>query len=148
MAKELSWKAKRNGNIYCAPACGGKCTWEMYLKAKERGEHCARELGKGWTVRVSENLGWYATVLSPCRRIKVSVHPVTGAPVETLMGTLNTYTAFLGDADDIAGGTWAEHGDTPAEAVNAVVATARAALSKMNARIHGLPYWKGKQRAS
>lgn len=31
--RELSWDAVRNGAIYCAPACGGKCTWKAYEEA-------------------------------------------------------------------------------------------------------------------
>ena len=145
MAKELSWKAVRNGDIYCAPACGYNCTYKMYLEAIERGNRCARELGKGWTVKVSENLGWHTTVLSPCKRIKISVSPVRGTPVETLINTLDTYTAFLGDADGHCGGHWAEPGDTPAEAVNNVVKVGLAHLAKMNACFKALPRWKGKR---
>ena len=148
MAKPLSWKAKRKGDIYCAPACGANCTWAAYQKAFERGRLCVAELGKGWTIRVAENMGWHTTVLSPCNRIKVSISPVSGTPAETLIGTLNSYTAFLGDAEDICGGKWAESGDTPAEAVNNVVRKAAAELARMNAYIKALPRWKGKQIAS
>ena len=147
-AKKLSWKAVRRGDIYCAPACGANCTWAAYQKALERGRLCADELGKGWTVYVSENMGWHTTVLSPCKRIKVAVHPVQGTPSETLIGTLCDYTAFLGDADHTAGGKWAENGDTPAEAVNNVVRVAMAELAGLNAYIKALPRWKGKKTAS
>ena len=147
--KKLSWKAVRRGDIYCAPACGANCTWAAYQKALERGRLCADELGKGWTVRVYENMGWHTAVVSPCKRVKVSIHPVHGTPSETLIGTLCNYTAFLGDADDVScSGKWAENGDTPAEAVNNVVRVAMEDLARLNAYIRALPRRNGKQIAS
>lgn len=146
--KKLSWKAVRRGDIYCAPACGSNCTFAAYEKALEHGRLCAEELGKGWTVRVYENMGWHTSVLSPCKRIKVSINPVHGTPVETLIGTLCTYMAFLGEPGEVSGGNWAESGDTPAEAVNNVVKKAATELAKLNAYIKALPRWRGKRTAS
>lgn len=61
--KPLSWKAIRRGKQYCAPACGGGCTFEAYQKAKESAKRLASQLGPGWTYRVFENLGWHFNVL-------------------------------------------------------------------------------------
>lgn len=57
----LSWKPRRNGEMYCAPACGGKCTYVAYLKAESEGRRVKLMLDNphGWKVMVHENLGWH-----------------------------------------------------------------------------------------
>ena len=57
--RELSWKPKRRGLVYCAPACGGQCTRAAYDNAHTQAKELATRLGKGWKVRVWENLGWH-----------------------------------------------------------------------------------------
>jgi len=65
--KPLSWKAKRNGEIYCAPACGMGCTHEMYLEAHAKADaliaKCKAEVGGSWTKHIHENLGWHYRVM-------------------------------------------------------------------------------------
>lgn len=63
--KQLSWKAVRRGAIYCAPACGAKCTWEKYQHAKRAGRELAERLGPGWKAHVWENMGWHWKALGP-----------------------------------------------------------------------------------
>jgi hypothetical protein len=126
-SKPLSWKAKRHGAIYCAPACGGGCTWKAYQAAVSNARVLARRMGKGWKTRVHENLGWHYNVISPCGRIKISGKE------------FGTYTAFLGDKKDtVCIGSWAEHGNTPEQAMARVIKTAKAQLAKINAAIDGL----------
>jgi hypothetical protein len=55
----LSWKAVRRGDVYCAPACGGGCTWAKYQEARRLATNLARRLGRGWKPALSENLGWH-----------------------------------------------------------------------------------------
>lgn len=59
---ELSWKAVRKGNVYCAPACGHGCKHSQYLKMKKQAELMCKALGKGWKPRVHENMGWHCEV--------------------------------------------------------------------------------------
>jgi hypothetical protein len=103
--KKLSDKPQRRGEIYCSPFCGAKCTYAAYLVAQHNGKTLARRLGKGWTFRVWENLGWHSEAISPCGRWKV------GAGKRG-----DSFTAFLGEKDS-PGGQWAEHGSTPQEAI-------------------------------
>lgn len=57
--KTLSWIPVRRGPIYCAPACGGRCTWAAYQQALKASRDIARRLGPGWEPNVWENLGWH-----------------------------------------------------------------------------------------
>lgn len=61
---KLSWKAKRKGDVYCAPACGHNCLWESYQMAKKEARKAADILGRGWKVRVWENMGWHWSVFN------------------------------------------------------------------------------------
>lgn len=83
-------------------------------------------MGKGWTTRVHENLGWHYNVISPCGRIKIC-------------GDGDSYTAFLGDKKDkFCVGTWAVSATTPEDARDAVIAHAKKQLKKIDAALKGL----------
>jgi hypothetical protein len=123
------WKAIRRGAIYCAPACGGGCTWHEYELAVERADILCKHMGSGWTPRVWEKLGWHYETISPCGRIKVS--PSEGNK------PLRNAIAFLGEPGS-PGGRWACHGKTPKQAMTAVIASAKADLAKIDAQIQGL----------
>lgn len=124
--KPLSWKAVRRGAIYCAPACGGRCTWAQYQAAIQNARKLAKRMGKGWKTRVYENLGWHYNVISPCGRIKISG------------GIGKFYTAYLGDKKEkICMGTWAESGTTPEQAMASVIRVAKTQLDKINAALAG-----------
>lgn len=58
----LSWKPRRSGLVYCAPACGAGCTWEAYQKAVSDAGLVASLLGRNWKPVVSENCHWYWSV--------------------------------------------------------------------------------------
>jgi len=107
--KTLSWKARRSGPLYCAPACGGKCTWADYTRAKASAAALAKRLGRGWKPRVWENLGWHYEVLDPSKMLRVSCHKTT-------------YTAILN-------GQWVSHGKTPELVVADVLRQARRAMN-------------------
>lgn len=128
--KPLSWTAKRAGPIYCAPACGFRCTWAAYQQAKRDAQALAIRLGKGWTPHVSENMGWFYSAISPCGRLKV--HPCI------YRGKVTEYVAFLGEAD-AGGGRWAEHGRTPEAAIKNVIRVATASLKAIGALFLELP---------
>lgn len=57
--KKTSWKLKRNGNIYCASACGGKCKYEEYQKVLKESKNMIKKLGKNWKLDLNHNLGWF-----------------------------------------------------------------------------------------
>lgn len=57
--KVLSWVAKRTGPIYCAPACGFKCTYADYNAASKKALKLAITLGNGFVPEVWENMGWH-----------------------------------------------------------------------------------------
>lgn len=85
-----------------------------YEAARLAGKSLAKTLGRGWTWKVWENLGWHYKAISPCGRIKVTSHNC----------------AFLGDPGS-SGGRWAEHGRTPKSAVRNVIAAAKKDLAKI-----------------
>ncbi len=49
---------RRNGDIYCSPACGCNCTWNEYQQAHRNALALAEYLGPGWETNVWENGGW------------------------------------------------------------------------------------------
>jgi hypothetical protein len=126
MGKSLSWTPIRRGHIYCASACGGNCTKAAFDKATNESKLLALALGKRWTTRVHENLGWHYNVQSPCGRIRVHA--------DDYMGRITGYTAFLGAKND-AGGRWVAHGRTPKTAVRNVLKTAKRYLDEIKEMI-------------
>lgn len=62
--KPLSWKPVRRGDIYCAPACGGKCQYIAYLAATSLANKLAKVMGHGWKPHVWENMGWHNEVVN------------------------------------------------------------------------------------
>ena len=69
--KALSWTPKRNGAIYCAPACGRGCTHAEFLNAARAAKLMAEELGPDWEPHVWENLGWYYAAQHKAAEAKV-----------------------------------------------------------------------------
>lgn len=62
--RELSWKPIRKGRTYCSPACGCKCTYEDYKKARKLALDTRKVMynPKGWKIRVWENAGWHSSL--------------------------------------------------------------------------------------
>lgn len=104
----------RNGLIYCAPFCGRGCTYKSFRAATISAARIANHLGPDWAPHVWENLGWHWSVRSKDGQWKL--HPVHSA------GKKGGYIAFLGAGE--SGGRWAEHGNTPREAMLAVLGRA------------------------
>ncbi len=110
----LRWTPIRKGNIFCSPACGGKCTFAAYQLAKTNGDKLAKELGKNWKGRVWENLGWhYKAVL---KGMDCNVHCHGDA----------SYWADL----NFGGTQFEANRESPSEAVNAALAKARAVIAE------------------
>lgn len=108
------WKARRKGNIYCAPACGGNCTWAAYQQAKRDSLELVRELGTGWTAHVWENLGWHWEVRDASNCLNVVV------------GRTGRFTAYLGEGG--GGSRWFDHGKSPQAAIRGVIRQAKREL--------------------
>ena len=83
------------------------------------GAALAKRLGKGWKPHVKENMGWHYSA----RNGGWNVH------ADTYKGVIS-YTAFLGRVGSL-GGKWAEHGDTPEEAIENTKAVALADVSEL-----------------
>ena len=123
----LSWKAKRRGKIYCAPACGAGCTVEQHRIAENAAAELVSELqrlgiGEGWKPLVWENLGWHARAVDATGRMAVHCNRT------------KSYTALLGGLD---GARWAEDGRTPRAALRNVLATARAQKQYIDSLLQG-----------
>lgn len=52
------WTPIRDGDVFCAPACGCQCKLADFERATERAAALVAELGDGWLPRVWENCGW------------------------------------------------------------------------------------------
>lgn len=130
--KPLSWTPRRRGHIYCAPACGGRCTLAQYHAAKLAGQKLCERLGRGWKPRVWENLGWHYKAISACGRWKVH-------------GSDRCFTALLGDADS-PGGKWAETARTPEAAIRKTWEVAQEAIAYYEAFKSAAPSLKRRAR--
>lgn len=53
------WTPIRDGDIFCAPACGRKCKLVDFECATASAAVLIGELGDGWEPRVWENCGWH-----------------------------------------------------------------------------------------
>lgn len=69
------WVAVRKGPIYCAPACGAKCTYAAFKRMSEFAVDLAKRLGPGWRPHVWENMGWYCSAISVRGNAKWEVIP-------------------------------------------------------------------------
>lgn len=52
------WTPIREGDVFCAPACGCKCKLADFERATAGAAELVAELGDGWRPRVWENCGW------------------------------------------------------------------------------------------
>jgi hypothetical protein len=126
----LSWKAVRRGSIFCAPACGGGCTYAAYRKACADAMELCHTLkgcfGGTWRFRVWENLGWWHEAISPCGRVRVSAE------------RWGSFSAGIGERGG-CGSRWHAHAGSPRQAVLKVVWKAEADLAKLGATFADLP---------
>lgn len=77
MKPKLSWEPVLDGDIYCAPACGGKCRYEDFLRASRKAEALCARLGRKWKPVVHENLGWHYRAEIP-GDIRIHITPPYG----------------------------------------------------------------------
>lgn len=68
------WTPILTGDVFCSPACGGKCTKAAYDRAVDAANALVAQLGHGWEPEVWENLGWHYAV----QRGVVRVHAYEG----------------------------------------------------------------------
>jgi len=61
---DRDWTVVRKGKEYCAPACGGGCTFAQYTVMKKQADKMCAELGKGWEPKLTHNLGWHCKVVN------------------------------------------------------------------------------------
>lgn len=73
MLPPLSWKPQRNGPYYCAPACGGRCTWESYKARVKAARGWAKGLGPGWKGEARENLHWYGVAWLDHEGVRIEI---------------------------------------------------------------------------
>jgi len=115
--KELSWKPRVRGDVYCSPACGRGCTRAEYQHADKMADKLVIQLGVGWRARVWENLGWH---------------------YEAKAGEWSVYPS--GDRMFLASnGQFGAAADTPAEAVAAARAAVIEAAKKLMDSARALP---------
>ena len=114
--------AVRRGAIYCAPFCGGKCTWAEFQLATKRAEALCKKLGSGWEPRVHENLGWHSGVVYAGGYMSVAIHDCND-------GTIS-YSAFL-NTDKSPGGRWYGTASTPEKAIKEARTRFNAELSSL-----------------
>ena len=114
---EQNWTPKRNGQTYCAPACGGRCSWTAYQRARIKARRAAARMGRGWRVNVFENLGWHWDVVSPDGSIEI--------------GQSSYDPTFRASIDHKYWG----HGKTADAALKAALVEASAALPKLEALV-------------
>lgn len=110
MSEPLSWTPERNGELYCAPACGRGCTHDEYLVAERNGAELAKTLGPDWKYRTWENLGWHYEAISPCGCISVHANAFRRS---------TTYTAYFEVPSTT--GQWISSAKTPRAAVKAAI---------------------------
>lgn len=123
-ASRFSAPPVRSGGLYCAPWCGGGCTWAAFLAATKTSDLLAKKMGCGWTARVWENLGWHWEVRSPGGHI--IIWPVT-------QSTRLFHSGLAEKNED--GMRYTAIGSTPIKALNAVILVAKKDLAKIGAFI-------------
>lgn len=133
--KPLSWKPKRTGVFYCSPACGANCTRERYEQAVSAAKSAARKMGKGWRWGVHENMGWFATIASPCGRVRISV-PLPGRHKRY-------YSAFFSDRTEKSVrpeccGRWVANGRTARSAMRHVLQLVTCEVAELVALTEGI----------
>ena len=127
----LDWKPRLRGANYCSPACGGNCTKADYEAVVAQAAKAVKLLGPGWEPHVWESFGWFYDV-------RYGGTTVSG---------IKTYTAFINDVPG-GGGIWAEHGNSPREALCNAIAAAKADIARRTAALanaeRGLKLWTEK----
>jgi hypothetical protein len=124
----VNWEPIRKGEIYCSTACGCKCTWSAYKRAHANGKALAKKLGKGWKVRVWENIGWHWEVTNEVVRVSQSKQD------KSYHCMLEPHYAWFG---------YPQSYSTPEQAISATVKMAKKEIDKViKIRDSALKVWK------
>ncbi|EOZ8645590.1 hypothetical protein ACQWTT_001341 [Acinetobacter baumannii] len=91
------WIPVLSGEIYCSPACGGKCKKAAYDKAVAESNEIAQILGEGWVPTVFENLGWHWKVEKGAIEVSLST---TGKYCSAMQFDLNQNFFFTAEDSD------------------------------------------------
>lgn len=129
-SKPLSWTPKLRGRIYCAPACGMGCTKAAHDEAERKAGEIAKQLGPDWSVRMNENLGWYAKAV--CGDLSVEATRGFDDPEYAYWALLNIYET---PAHGPGGILYGVYDKTPREALNALLKEALAG-ENMAVKVH------------
>jgi len=107
----LSWKPIEKGKIYCSPGCGRGCTRAEYHTALREARALQRQCGRGWTIRVWENLGWHWELIHHSGVLSLKrEHAVLGP---------DRFTCYAGT--QLPGIDYMAHGPTPRSALRGVL---------------------------
>ena len=106
--EENRWRPVRKGDIYCSPACGGKCKFADYQHAFGAAKAMIDMLGAGWEPEIWENCGWH--------------YRVSKGDVEVSFSANDAFTASIriNYIFDAYSGTISESSNDPREAVEKV----------------------------
>lgn len=66
------WTPIRDGDVFCAPACGHKCKLVDFKRATASAAELVAVLGEGWQPRVWENGGWYFSAVKGAATVDYS----------------------------------------------------------------------------
>ena len=112
MSRDERWTPVQDGDIYCSPACGFKCTLQAYSAAVRACADLCATMGAGWEPRVWENAGWHYEARKGNSHVSYTKHD-------------GTYNAWLQPATHV-GSTCAQfivHGEkTPLAALDKALA--------------------------
>ena len=54
----------RDGEVFCSPRCGFRCTWQSFKECYEHAERLQADLGSGWSINIWDNLGWHVDLVN------------------------------------------------------------------------------------
>lgn len=110
-----SWKPRRRGPVYCAPACGAGCTIVAYDRAGFIGLEWQKKLGPGWKIHVWENMGWFVKLTKG----NLEIHPPQAAD------RTDSVHVFLNPTKTVGGmGNFTVHHKDPLRAMRKLIAEA------------------------
>ncbi|MCK5613437.1 hypothetical protein KAR91_66820 [Candidatus Pacearchaeota archaeon] len=113
MTKQDIDKPVRKGFVYCSPRCGMGCSHKDYLEAKEKARRLANRLGKGWRIRVWDNLGWHWEVRKG--KINIDVNEYLSSPT-----SYDCWVVIEGTTQSLSNTQFSKTRKTPEKAISAV----------------------------
>lgn len=131
LLKEKEMAETAETQLHCdMQKCGAGCTEAEYQAACSESKATADKMGRGWRPRVWENLGWHWDLRYAQSGLQLHPSTVDGR-----------WTAFLNAPSRMPGGKWVEDGRTPAEAIGAVLATARTEIAEHQSWVDAADGW-------